>query len=303
MSKSKIILNDWDPDAHYRLGIGLGFYFDGKRRVVRKGETVIIEAPLAPRMELFQNNVRRLVEASRATGERVPVVIIDDHSPVEPDVDALAAIVAPNPFLYFRLPKNLGCGGKENILQSILAARCDFVARCDDDVTLEPFDFNDVLAAFDEIDDAFAVTSCITYFARLDASSQPEGVRHFSGSNMADFVIYRSSVFERVGYSDPVLRSNDDGELRLRIAGALDWRIYVDKTLTGKAVPSGAGAGLEKRRELGEYVKATRPYITVIFPKEGTPRYRLNKKMADEAKMFYVPPHPYAQRLIPRIWT
>lgn len=302
-NKSKIVMRNWDPEARYRFGIGLGFYFNGKRVVVRKGETVTIDAPVEPRMRLFHDNVNHLLSEARNAQDATPLVIIDDQSPVEPDVEALAEIAGDNPFLYFRLPKNLGCGGKENILQRLLSERCEYVARCDDDVTLDPFDFDEVLAGLAGLDNAFAVTSCITYFARLDAANQPEDQRHFSGSNMADFVIYKSTVFDHVGYSDPMLRSNDDGELRLRIQGALDWRIFVDKMLTGKAPPSGAGAGLEKRRELGRYVQATRPFITVVFPKEGTPRYRLNKKQAAEARLFYVPAHPWAQMMLPRIWT
>jgi glycosyltransferase involved in cell wall biosynthesis len=303
VSKSKVILRNWDHEAHYQFGLGMGFYFNGYRQVMRKGEMVKLEIPLDVRMAVTNETLEHLVaQLRRHAGKDAPIVIIDDCSPAPPEPERWADIAGDNPFLYFRLPKNLGCGGKENILQSILAPRCEFVARCDDDVTLDDFSFQDIVDGFNELDDAFAITSCITYFARVEASQLPEGQRYFSGSNMADFVIYKSSVFDEVGYSDPYLRMNEDGELRIRIHAALNKVIYVDKMIGGKATPTGGGNTLEGRIRMSKYVEATRPFVQVIYPKKGVPRFRMNKKMAHEAKLFYVPAHEYATRMNAHLW-
>jgi hypothetical protein len=243
-----------------------------------------------------------LAEKLKDSGSEAPFVILDDASPERMDVDRLVEITKPFPFFYMRLPKNMGCGGKENILQYVLSQRSDYVLRWDSDIRLDGLSLENIAADFESMNDAWAITSCITYFARLEASQLPEEQNHFSGSNIADFVAYRSSAFEHIGYSDPELRVNEDGDLRLRALAKRGWKCYVDKRITGKAIPSGAGTPGGSRNKIGEYIAKTRPFIKVSYPKSGQFRIRLDKAAADTAKDFMIEPHPYAKKIAQALW-
>lgn len=252
---------------------------------------------------MFLNTLRDMVALIKKQAPGSPVFVIDDESPVSPDLDTIQDIVGDLPFLYFRLPQNLGCGGKENILQRVLSERCKYIVRYDADIRVENVKLKDIKRAFKELPDAWAITSCITYFARLEASKLSDDVRYFSGSNIADFLVMKSEALKEIGFSDPELRCNDDGDIRLRALAGRGWKCYVDKTIGGKAPPSGAGANLEVRTRMGKYVSETRPFIRVIFPPKKSPRFTLDKKQAETAKDFYIPGHTYAEELAKRVWT
>ena len=300
MSDTKLVR--WDPKGTYKYGIGCGWYLNGMRRVVSKG--AFVEKPL--NVERYRNIVcdtaEFLVEKLKDANETAPFVILDDQSPVKMDIERMIKITDPHPFLYVKLPSNMGAGGKENILQHILQQRCEYVVRWDADVKLDAPSFQELEASFKKLPDAFAITSCITYFARLEASLLPARQNHFSGSNIADFVAYRSSAFKELGYSDPMLRINEDGDLRLRALAKMDMRCYVDKRISGKATPSGANTGQDARVEVGNYIAKTRPFIKVVFPRNGSFRLTLNKKDSESAKDFHIGPHPYAEKLALALW-
>ena len=298
------ILQRWDPNGRYKFGCGSGWYLDGTRRIYdRKGEYKEKPIDVDKYRRIMEETTEFMVSRLDEAGETAPFFIIDDHSPVELDMERLADIVDPHPFFGIRLPKNMGAGGKENILQHLLSRRVDYILRWDADVKLDTLDLGELEAAFEDMEDAFAITSCITYFARLDASTHDK--RYFAGSNIADFVAYRSEALERLGYSDPELRLNEDGDLRLRALAAHDWKCYTDREITGKAVPSGAGNASDDRSPIGEYIRDTRPFIKVVFPKNGNFRLLLNKTRPDyidEAKDFYIGAHPIAKKLAEKLW-
>jgi len=296
---------NWDPEAEYQFGFGSGYFFAGKKmKKVRGGGVEEVPFNHEKQVKTFEELLEHLASVATKQRDGLPFLIIDDCSPMSLDPERLESIVAPNPLLWFRPSKNLGVGGKENIIQAVLGERCEFVAKFDADIKLDPFKLDDLVKGFKKHEDAWAITSCITYFARLEAASLPEKQRWFSGSNIADFVVYRSSIFDDIGYTDPAVRYNEDGEYRLRALAALGMKCYVDKELTGKASPSGAGASWEARLESGRFVDKTRPFIKVIFPKDnGTPRLTLDKKRVAEAKGFTIPPSPVANLLASRVWA
>lgn len=300
---TKIYMNNWDHDAKYEFGFGVGFHFSGKRHAMKKGVMTVTETNNAKDIVKFEGALAEMVTLSRDQGGNGPIFIVDDASPVSPDSGRLQEIIGDLPFLFFRLPRNLGCGGKENILQRVLSERCEYVVRYDADIHVENVNLEEVKQAFVDMPDAWAITSCITYFARLYASQLSEDVRYFSGSNIADFLVTKSSVYGEIGFSDPKLRTNDDGDLRLRALAAKGWKCYVDRTIGGKAAPSGAGADLSVRTELAQYVSDTRPFIKVIFPPGKTPRFTLNKKQTETAKGFTIPGHPFAEKLVEKVWA
>jgi hypothetical protein len=293
----------WDPKANYKFGFGCGYYLDGIRRVVSKGEFVERPVNVEKYQATMYNAVSFMVRCLAEAKETAPFFIIDDASPVKMDVERLIELTAPHPFLYLPLPENGGCGNKENIIQHVLSKRCQYVLRWDSDVTLDKLSLGDVEVAFKKMPDAWAITSCITYFARMDASRLPPGQHHFAGSNIADFVAYRSDAFKKIGYSDPDLRVNEDGDLRLRAIAKVGLKCYVDRRITGKAIPSGANVNVVDRAPIGEYIAKTRPFIRVVFPKRGAFRLVHNEKATATAKHFYIGPSPLAEKLSEKVWA
>jgi len=297
-----ISMENWDSKAHYEFGIGCGYYFSGLRTVMRKGE--MAEIPIAPEKQtaVFKETLAQFSDLAQAEGG-LPFLIIDDCSPVSLPIEELKEIVGDNPLLFIRPPRNLGTAGKENLIQRVLSERCKYVVRFDADVKFDPFTLDYFRDAFAELPDAWAITPCITYFARLDASNLPEDQRYFSGSNIADLAVMDSAIFDEIGYADPKVKWNEDGEYRLRAKAITGKLCYVDKEMTGTAKPTGGGGKpLEFRAKAGRYIDKTRPFIKVVYPKGKTPRLMLDKKRLDEVKEFYIPAHPIAERLANRVW-
>jgi hypothetical protein len=300
MSETK--LARWDAKASYKFGLGCGYYLNGVRRVVSKGAFVEIPVNVEKYRSLMYRTTEFMVDRLKEANETAPFVILDDQAPIRMDVERLIKITDPHPFLYVRLPVNMGVGGKENILQHVLQERCKYMLRWDADVAMEALSLPDIESAFHKLPDAWAITSCITYFARLEAASLPARQNLFAGSNIADFVAYRCSVFKELGYADPALRINEDGDMRLRALAKLNMQCYVDKRITGKAIPSGANMGAPSRVEVGEYIAKTRPFAKVVFPRNGSFRLLLDKKKLDIAQDFYIGPHEYATKLAAVLW-
>lgn len=299
---SNIVLNNWEPEGFYDFGFGIGYYFSGERYVVKNGETIVKDHRPQKQIRLYEELLEFMVETSDKNGGNFPFVVINDCSPIIPEPDRAVDIVGNHPLLYIKLPENVGCGGKENILQRILGERCKYILRFDCDIKLDVLSLSSLKKAFEKLDNAWAITSCITYFARLQASTLPVNQRYFAGSNIADFVAMRSSIFKRVGYSDPLCRRNNDGDLRLRIAAATGMKCYVDTKITGKAPPSGSGNTYERSLASARHVETTRPFIRVSYPVNGHPRFSLNKNKLEKAKDFYVPAMPIAEKLVKAIW-
>jgi len=291
----------------------MGYFFDGIRRTA--GSATVEGKPLnaEKRFKIMEATLGAMLEEAKSASLDVPFVIVDDCSPTSFPADRFEELLRDRPFAYVRLLENKGAGGKENVLQRVLGVRCQYVLRCDDDVLLNRFRYEEIAQGFEELKDAWAITSCITLYARMDAASLPESQRYFRSGSIADFVAMRSSVFGAVGYSDPALRSNEDGDLRLRCLAVIGASCYVDRRLTGKAMPSGAGAslgvsGYEQKLKMGRYVEETRPFIKVVYPKGKTPRFTLNKKYMRETAeagakpVFYVPPSSEAEECVQLLW-
>jgi hypothetical protein len=299
---NNIILKNWDFEGINEFGFGIGYYFSGKRFTAKDGKTVITDHKPQKQIQLYEELLDFMVDISKKNGGGHPFFVINDCSPIVPNPDRVEEIVSDNPLLYVRLPKNVGCGGKENILQRVLGERCKYILRFDCDIRLDGLSLKEIKKAFVKIKDAWAITSCITYFARMYASTLPPDKRYFAGSNIADFVAMRSSIFDKVGYSDPKCWRNNDGDLRLRIAAATGMKCYVDREITGKAPPSGSGNTYERSLSSARHVETTRPFIRVSYPSKGNPRFALNKKKLESAKGFYVPALPIADKLANAVW-
>lgn len=299
---NNIIIKNWDKKAHYTFGFGMAYYFSGKRQTVSYGKTIIKEHDSRKQIETFEKLLRFTNAISKKYSGKHPFLVIDDCSPIKPNPDRVLDLLGSHPVIYIHLPTNIGAGGKENIIQRVLSERCEYILRFDSDIALDDLSLPSIKEAFESIPDAWAITSCITYFARMYASSLPPWNRYFHGSNIADFVAMRSSVFKKVGYADPKLRKNMDGDMRLRLLAALDMKCYTDRKITGKAMPSGAGGNAESNIECARYVEETRPFIKVSYPKSTNPRFRLNKKEKDSAKEFYIPALPFADKLAKAVW-
>lgn len=297
-----IVLENWDHEGEYEFGFGIGYYFSGKRHVVKNGETIVKDHKPQKQIRLYEELLAFMVEVAKKNGGGYPFFVIDDCSPVVPEPDRVIDIVGDQPLLYVRLPKNVGCGGKENLLQRVLGERCKYILRFDCDIKLDKLSLKSIRKAFKKYKDAWAITSCITYFARLHAATLPDKQRYFAGSNIADFVAMRSSIFNKVGYSDPKCRRNNDGDLRLRIAAQTGMKCYVDRRITGKAPPSGSGNTYERSVKSARHVETTRPFIRVSYPTNGHPRFMLNKKKKETAEGFFVPPMPFADKLANAVW-
>jgi hypothetical protein len=299
---SNIILKNWNPEGEYEYGFGIGYYFTKERTIMKDGEVITKPHNPSRQIRVFEELLQFMVNVSKENGGGFPFFVIDDCSPVKPEPDRVEEIVGDEPLLYVHLPKNVGCGGKENILQTVLGARCKYILRFDSDIRIDNLSLRELSKAFKKYKDAWAITSCITYFARVYAATLPEEQRYFAGSNIADFVAYRSSIFDKVGYFDPRCRRNSDGDMRLRIAAQLDMKCYVDRNITGKASPSGSGNTSDSTNKAARYVEVTRPFIRVSYPSRGNPRFALNKKKKNMAKGFYIPPMPFAEKLSKAVW-
>lgn len=312
MSELRLITRNWDPKAEYDFGIGFGYFFRGYRTWANlQGEWVRTPLGIESRIRNTFKTLRNLLDSARAYGKPSPVVIINDASPIPfPILNALR-IVGDAPLLYAELPSNKGVGCKENIIQRILAERCKYIIRYDDDSLVYPFSFKQVKRAFrKDVPDAWAITSCITYFARMLSAKVPEETRYFTSANLADFAVFRSSIFGKVGYSDPKMRWNNDGDLRLRCLAFLDMNCYVDKKIIGRALPTGAGVDLNNRLKLAAYIQRTRPFIKVIFLNTTkTPRLALDRKAKEiiqsgvvKEKVRFVPAHPWGEKIAEHVW-
>jgi hypothetical protein len=302
MGDNNIIIENWDKKAKYTYGFGISYYFTGKRQIVKDGKTIIKECDSRKQINVFEELLQFMADTSDKYGGNHPFLVIDDCSPVKPIPDRVLEILGNRPVVYLRLPVNIGAGGKENIIQKVLSERCKYVLRFDSDIKLDNLSLPSIKKAFEELKDAWAITSCITYFARVYAATLLPEQRYFHGSNIADFVAMRSSVFKKVGYADPKLRKNMDGEMRLRLLSSLDMKCYTDREIKGKAIPSGTGGNLKINNECARYVEMTRPFIRVSYPKNCNARFMLNKKKKDLGKGFYVPALPFAEKLCKAIW-
>jgi hypothetical protein len=76
----------------------------------------------------------------------------------------------------------------------------------------------------------------------------------------------------------------------------------VDKRITGKSIPSGAGTPGESRHKIGDYIAKTRPFIRVSYLKSGHFRIQLNPSEVESAKDFTVEPHPHAVKIAQSLW-
>lgn len=303
MKKTEFRMENWDKRGRYEFGVGVGYYFGGFRRSMRGG--VLTEVPVPPEKQIgvFLDLLRLLSRIVDEDGTEAPFLVVSDCSPIEVDSDLIMDAIGDHPKLFTRLPKNLGCGGKDNVLQKVLGDRCDYVLRVDADVRLDDFSLEDLRTGFKKLPDAWAITSCITYYARLAAASLPPDQRWFASANIADLVAFRSSIFSYSGYSDPDIRNDPDAEQRLRMLGGYGMKCYTDRKITGKAPPTGGNATAAGRVKIGEHIAKTRPFIRVVFPKnEGTPRLVLNKSTAHTANGFIIPAHPYAKRIAAAAW-
>lgn len=291
---------NWDPKGRYEFGIAAGYFFAGRRNVMRKGVMTEIPVKHEKQLGIFKDTLAQFVELADGEGG-LPFFIVDDGSPVSPSIDELKEIIGDNPFLFVRFPRNLGVSTKENVVQRVLKERCDYVLRFDADVSFDPFDLDYFRDGFKANPDAWSITPCITYFARLDASQLPEKQRYFTGSNSADFLAYDSRIFDEIGYSEWKIRYNNDGDLRIR-AKAVGKFCYVDKHFTGKAQPSGGGTALEQRLKDSRYLEKTRPFIKAVYPKGKPARLMLDKKKVHLAKGFRVPAHPIGEKIAKAVW-
>ena len=290
--------------TYYKFGYGCGYFIKGEIHDFNHPEAPVKKVNPAKQLQLFYDNLTFFKERAKEYGEVGPFIVVDDGSPIKVDLDQVAELTDPHPLAYITFPHNGGVGMKEHVVQVALASVTDYIIRWDVDIKMDPFPLRSFLMAFKEdIPDAWVIAPCITYFARLYEASLAPDVRYFSGANLADMACFRSEVFRRVGYSDPFCKVNNDGELRLRALGALGWKCYVDRTLTGKARPSGAGSGTDKRIIVGEHLKETRPWLQVVFPEgKGTFRLSLNKKRAAEAKETNIAPNTWACEVRDTLW-
>ncbi len=306
----KVVKVDWDPNLRSEYGLAVRFYANGVRKT-RLRDGTYIEKSVRPvkQLERFYNSIRFASQLAKEGGVVSPIVVYIDGSPVVPDLERMLEAAGGLPFAVIIPPDNQGCGAGENIVQHALSSVCKYLIRWDADVELNPFDIHDIAKAFKTIEEdpnepgAFALSSNITMFARLFAKDLPDEVRYFSGANMADLVIYDTEVLREVGYADPVLYVNEDGELRLRAESATGKRVYVDKLITGKAAPSGANSNTERRKLVGKYIKATRPWITTVFPKKGMFRLRMGGKAVRHLGQGRVwGPHIWGQEAAEALW-
>ncbi len=299
---NNIILKNWNPKGIYEYGFGIGYYFAGERRIMKNGKMIIKPHNPAKQIRIFEELLEFMVDTSKDNGGDLPFFVLDDCSPVKPNPDRVVDIIGKEPLLYVHLTKNVGSGGKDNIIQKVLGDRCKYVLRFDSDICLDKLNLSELSNAFEKYKNAWAITSCITYFARMTASTLPDNQRYFASSNIADFVAFRSSIFEDSGYSDPKCRRNHDGDQRLRMEATKGMKCYVDREITGKATPSGSGNTTKSSIKAARYVEITRPFIRVSYPKSGHPRFSLNKKKLHTAKNFYIEPMPFAEKLSKAVW-
>ena len=261
----------------YDCVIGWGYYFSGVR-VKSTGEKKAINLEkqfydILISMDSLRSDMHR-------TGSKWLFVLINDKSPYDSPA-LLDSLRMFDSYVYVKLDENVGCGGKENILQSIGTYYAPRLFRIDADVRL--------LTPIDPLFEAFHVfpkLGCVTinagFMGGMLSFNHPNAM-YINTAQIGNAVMWDTGVLKEIGCSNPKLRYFDDLDLVYK-AKYRGYNSVMVTAVKGRTVSSGCGGTMDftKQQECARLMEKTNPLISVRLNAKGKPIIRYNKNYSTE---------------------
>jgi len=268
MKIEKRIISD-----QYDCVVGCGYYFSGYRvdsHGVKKPERNVANN-FTPMLRSL-DSLRMDEKESKANWL---YVIVNDLSPFD-SKEIWESVQKCNNYIYVWLDKNVGCGGKENIIQSISSRYSKRLFRFDADVNLTST-ILPLFEAFDNIHNLACATINAGFMGGMLTYNQPNE-RYISTTQIGNAVIWNTETFEEVGFSNPNLRYFDDLDLVYK-ALHKGYESVMVTSVTGKTRSSGCGGTMDfsKQKDSANILVESNPLVTYHLSSKGKPHIRYNK--------------------------
>jgi hypothetical protein len=250
----------------YKVVVGAGFYYNNTKI---KSDGKLVKTNSSTFFKNFHHTIDLLKEDPAC--ENALFVLIDDCSPTK--LDRMVSWT-DRPFIYIELEKNVGVGGKENILQYFAVNFAEYLFRIDNDVKL----LDSVQPCFDifEKESSAGIVTINAGFCAYHLMKKCKKDYVQSGSAIGNATLIPSRLFEKISYSMPQLRFFEDIDLysKFKYQG---YHSYMSKLTKGNTNSSGAGINFERRQEMADILTASNPLLQYHLNKKGMPIFSMSK--------------------------
>jgi hypothetical protein len=262
--------------SRYDCVVGCGYYFSG-HRIDKNGEEkpLNMDRVFAPLLK----SLDQLRKDEKESGQHWLYILLNDCSPYDsPELGM--KLKQMDSYIYIQPDENVGCGGKENILQAIGKEFAPYLFRVDADVELT----NSILPLFhamEVIPNLGAATINAGFMGGMITYANP-GKLYVPTAQIGNAVIWKTAALNLIGLSNPRLRYFEDLDLVYK-ARHLGINSVMVTSVIGKTVSSGCGGTMsfELQQESAKLMVATNPLVSYSLNRKGKPIIRYNK--------YYVP--------------
>lgn len=279
---AEIIKRNFNPNKHYTYLIGVGYYINDL------GELKKYRRTIQRSLNILAKETREYYDSNNL------FVLIDDDGDFPIDLDGIEELEGL-PTIQITLDRNIGAGGKENILEYLATLSSELYFRFDSDVLLTTPILRPIHNFLKENDRISFVTINAGFMGSIYEKERKETGKSFiETAQIGNAVGCWTELFNDIGYSDSLLYYFHDLDMVYK-AKRLGLKSGMLMTTKGRTKSSRRTALINMKIGEAQYLHKVAPYLKISYlKKDNMPIIRYNPNKPSLFENRYNPPSPLA---------